>query len=71
MRGARGDRSAGRRAAGADVVVFQWNSASATSAAARGDDVWHVRNSRAYYQYKSQDELTAWNNLFVPITQGT
>jgi spermidine/putrescine transport system substrate-binding protein len=26
--------------------------------------------SRPYYQYKSQEELTAWNNLFVPITQG-
>jgi spermidine/putrescine transport system substrate-binding protein len=30
----------------------------------------YVRNSRNYYQYKSQEELTAWNNLFVPITQG-
>jgi spermidine/putrescine transport system substrate-binding protein len=29
-----------------------------------------VRNSRPYYQYKSQEELTAWNNLFLPITQG-
>jgi spermidine/putrescine transport system substrate-binding protein len=26
--------------------------------------------SRNYYQYKSQEELTAWNNLFLPITQG-
>jgi spermidine/putrescine transport system substrate-binding protein len=26
--------------------------------------------SRSYYQYKSQEELTAWNNLFLPITQG-
>jgi spermidine/putrescine transport system substrate-binding protein len=31
----------------------------------------YVKNSRPYYQYKSQEELTAWNNLFVPITQGT
>jgi len=30
----------------------------------------YVKNSRSYYQYKSQEELTAWNNLFVPITQG-
>lgn len=30
----------------------------------------YIRNSRNYYQYKSQEELTAWNNLFVPITQG-
>jgi len=26
--------------------------------------------SRNYYTYKSQEELTAWNNLFLPITQG-
>ena len=25
--------------------------------------------SRPYYEYKNQDELTQWNNLFVPITQ--
>jgi len=31
----------------------------------------YVRNSRPYYQYKSQEELTAWNNLFLPITQGS
>jgi spermidine/putrescine transport system substrate-binding protein len=30
----------------------------------------YVKDSRPYYQYKSQDELTAWNNLFLPITQG-
>jgi spermidine/putrescine transport system substrate-binding protein len=30
-----------------------------------------VHNSRAYYHYKSQEELTAWNNLFLPITQGS
>ena len=30
----------------------------------------YVKNSRHYYQYKSQEELTAWNNLFLPITQG-
>jgi spermidine/putrescine transport system substrate-binding protein len=26
--------------------------------------------SRPYYQYKNQDELDQWNNLFVPITEG-
>jgi spermidine/putrescine transport system substrate-binding protein len=31
----------------------------------------YVKNSRSYYQYKSQEELTAWNNLFLPITQGS
>ncbi len=31
----------------------------------------YIRNSRSYYQYKSQEELTAWNNLFLPITQGS
>jgi spermidine/putrescine transport system substrate-binding protein len=31
----------------------------------------YIKNSRNYYQYKSQEELTAWNNLFVPITEGT
>ena len=30
-----------------------------------------IKNSRSYYQYKSQEELTAWNNLFLPITQGS
>jgi spermidine/putrescine transport system substrate-binding protein len=30
----------------------------------------YMKLSRNYYQYKSQEELTAWNNLFVPITQG-
>jgi spermidine/putrescine transport system substrate-binding protein len=29
-----------------------------------------VSLSRPYYQYKNQSQLTAWNNLFVPITQG-
>ena len=31
----------------------------------------YVKNSRSYYVYKSQEELTAWNNLFLPITQGS
>jgi spermidine/putrescine transport system substrate-binding protein len=31
----------------------------------------YIKNSRNYYQYKSQEELTAWNNLFLPITQGS
>ena len=30
-----------------------------------------IKVSRPYYQYKSQEELTAWNNLFLPITQGS
>ncbi len=30
----------------------------------------YIKNSRPYYQYKSQEELTAWNNMFLPITQG-
>jgi spermidine/putrescine transport system substrate-binding protein len=30
----------------------------------------YIKNSRNYYQYKSEEELTAWNNLFLPITQG-
>jgi spermidine/putrescine transport system substrate-binding protein len=30
----------------------------------------YIKNSRNYYKYKSQEELTAWNNLFLPITQG-
>jgi spermidine/putrescine transport system substrate-binding protein len=30
----------------------------------------YVQLSRPYYQYKSQEELTAWNNLFLPIIQG-
>jgi len=31
----------------------------------------YIKKSRNYYQYKSQEELTAWNNLFVPITEGS
>ncbi len=31
----------------------------------------YIKNSRNYYQYKNQDELTAWNNLFLPITEGS
>jgi spermidine/putrescine transport system substrate-binding protein len=31
----------------------------------------YIKNSRPYYVYKNADELTAWNNLFVPITQGS
>lgn len=27
--------------------------------------------SKNYYSYKSQEELTAWNNLFLPIIQGS
>jgi hypothetical protein len=28
-----------------------------------------IKLSRPYYQYKNQDELNTWNNLFVPITE--
>jgi len=31
----------------------------------------YIKNSRNYYQYKSQEELNAWNNLFEPITEGS
>jgi spermidine/putrescine transport system substrate-binding protein len=31
----------------------------------------YIKNSRSYYQYKSQEELSAWNDMFLPITQGT
>jgi len=30
----------------------------------------YIKNSRSYYQYKSPEELAAWNNLFLPIIQG-
>lgn len=30
----------------------------------------YTKLSRNYYQYKSQEELTTWNNMFSPITQG-
>ncbi len=30
----------------------------------------YIKNSRPYYQYKSTEELNAWNSLFLPITQG-
>ncbi|MGH3403736.1 MAG: polyamine ABC transporter substrate-binding protein [Streptosporangiaceae bacterium] len=30
----------------------------------------YIKNSRNYFQYKNQEELAAWNNLFLPITQG-
>jgi spermidine/putrescine transport system substrate-binding protein len=30
----------------------------------------YVTLSRNYYVYKSQEELTTWNNLFSPITEG-
>jgi spermidine/putrescine transport system substrate-binding protein len=29
-----------------------------------------VSLSRPYYQYQNQNQLTSWNNLFVPITEG-
>jgi spermidine/putrescine transport system substrate-binding protein len=33
-------------------------------------DAQYKATSKNYYKYKSQEELTAWNNLFLPITQG-
>ncbi len=30
----------------------------------------YIKLSRSYYQYKSEEELNAWNNIFVPITEG-
>ena len=33
---------------------------------------WHyMQLSKYYYQFKSEEELTTWNNLFQPITQGS
>jgi len=29
-----------------------------------------MKKSRQYYPFKTPEELTAWNNLFLPITQG-
>jgi spermidine/putrescine transport system substrate-binding protein len=31
----------------------------------------YVRMSRPYYAFKSEAEVTAWNNLFLPIIQGS
>jgi spermidine/putrescine transport system substrate-binding protein len=30
----------------------------------------YIKLSRNYYQFRNQEELTAWNNLFLPIIQG-
>jgi len=30
-----------------------------------------IQHSRSYYSFKSPEELTAWNNLFLPIVQGS
>ena len=29
-----------------------------------------VKESKNYYQFKSQEEINAWNALFLPIIQG-
>jgi len=29
-----------------------------------------IDGSRSYYSFKNQEEITAWNNLFLPIIQG-
>ena len=31
----------------------------------------YLKQARNYFPFKSPEELTAWNNLFVPITQGS
>jgi hypothetical protein len=31
----------------------------------------YTQLSRNYYQFKNQEGLSSWNNLFLPITQGT
>jgi spermidine/putrescine transport system substrate-binding protein len=31
----------------------------------------YLKQARNYFPFKSPEELTAWNNLFLPITQGT
>jgi len=31
----------------------------------------YLKASRNYFPFKTAEELTAWNNLFVPITQGS
>jgi len=34
-------------------------------------DQMFLRGARNYYNFKSQEELTTWNDLFLPITQGS
>ncbi|HLI58215.1 MAG TPA: spermidine/putrescine ABC transporter substrate-binding protein [Solirubrobacteraceae bacterium] len=34
-------------------------------------DAHYVALSRPYFPFKSQDEVTAWNNLFLPIIEGS
>ena len=29
-----------------------------------------IKSSLPYYPFKNQEEITAWNNLFLPIVQG-
>ena len=31
----------------------------------------YLKHARNYYPFKTSEELTAWNNLFLPITQGS
>ena len=31
----------------------------------------YLKAARNYFPFKTQEELTAWNSLFLPITQGT
>jgi spermidine/putrescine transport system substrate-binding protein len=34
-------------------------------------DQTFLRHAKNYYNFKSQEELTTWTNLFLPITQGS
>ena len=34
-------------------------------------DQTFLRHAKNYYNFKSQEELTTWNDLFLPITQGS
>lgn len=45
-----------------------------TSTTANSPDIFptgnRVTRSRSYYQFKNQEEINAWTNLFLPIIQG-
>jgi hypothetical protein len=45
-----------------------------TSVIANSPDIFptpaRVALSRNYYQFKSQEEINTWTNLFLPIVQG-
>jgi hypothetical protein len=31
----------------------------------------YLKQARNYFPFKTQEELAAWNKIFLPITQGT